>query len=461
MRARILVSTLALIAAALIAFAVPLAFSVRGLLTERALDALGSEARNVAAFIDGRARTCADVQLLTTLISADAGYLTLHATDGRRLFPLDGPDPAGVTQTVRQTASGGGATRVVDGELVAARRLSTAACGLQLVLHIERGGDALSDSVRTAWLAIGAVGAGVLAIAAAAATYQGRKLAAPFEALARSARQLGEGDFTHRAPRSELPEADAIAEALDATADRLGRTVQRGQAFAADAGHQLRTPLTALRLNLEVLEARDPEAAAAALAEADRLEATIDELVALTLLDRPDQDVDVATLVTQRVEAWKDHATAVGRDVVVQTVPTGSVQVRPAAMGQALQVLLDNAIEHGRGTITVRVAPTLPEPGPGAAAHADLGPDQPGVRISVLDEGPGIDGAVRTDGRAGADRGGGPLPLHGGRGLRLARSLVEAEGGRLLLESTSTGTAATIVLPSRRSEVEGPRPQDT
>jgi signal transduction histidine kinase len=216
--------------------------------------------------------------------------------------------------------------------------------------------------------------------------------------------------------------------------DRLGRAVQRSGAFTADASHQLRTPLTALRLNLESLSGADPAAVEATLAEADRLEATIEELVALTRLESTEQVTDVGALVTQRVDAWRELARLSGRRVEVEVLPTPPVRVRAAAVGQALQVLLDNAVAHGRGTVTVRVGPTLP---------AEEGP---GVRVCVSDEGPGID-PRQADGRVGVDRGGGPLPLTGGRGLRLARSLVEAEGGRLTLEGHASGTRACLVLP--------------
>lgn len=437
MRRRILTSTLLLIAAALIAFAVPLALAVRGLLTERALEALAGETEQAAAILDQQVRTCGQVELFVAVVGQGDLDLSVHTRDGRVAFTEPGFEPADVD--IVRTATTSVAARAYAGEhLVAARLLDTRVCAAPLILRTERSDDALASSVRTAWLVIGAFGAAVLAVAAAAATVQGRRLARPFEALAGSARALGEGDFTRRAPRSGLPEADAIAEALDLTADRLGRSVQRGQAFAADAGHQLRTPLTALRLQLEMLEPHDPVTTAAALAEADRLEETISELVALTTLDRPDVDLDLGAFVEGRLEVWRDLATAVGRDVAVEVLPVPAVRVRPAALGQALQVLLDNALEHGAGTVTLRVSPTLPTEGADDRST--------GVRVTVADEGPGIDPDV-VAARTAADRGGGPLPISGGRGLRLARSLIEAEGGRLTVESTGTGTVAIIVLP--------------
>ncbi len=437
MRRRILLSTVAVLAAALLAFAVPLGIAVRSVLTGRALDSLQGELEQVRLVVDQQARSCGEVQLFLALARRSPLDLSLFTPAGGLLLAEPGHRPAADT-TVAAAAGGTVGRARLDDAVVASLPMASTVCGSAMILRGERPAEALDASVRRSWLAIAAVGLGVLALAALAAVVQGGRLARPLEALARSARNLGDGDFSSRAPRSGLPEPDAIADALDATADRLGRAVQRGSAFTADASHQLRTPLTALRLNLEALQPRDPELVGAALAEADRLEHTIDELVALTQLDAAEEDVDLAALVDERVAGWRELAGAAGRRVEVEVVPTPAVRVRGAAVGQALQVLLDNALQHGRGTVTVRVSPTLP-------SGADGGR---GARVCVTDEGPGLPPEV-TAAPPGADRGGGLLPVRGGRGLALARSLIEGEGGRLTLASVDDGTRACLVLPGR------------
>ncbi|MBW3657515.1 MAG: HAMP domain-containing histidine kinase [Actinobacteria bacterium] len=436
MRQRILAATLAVIAAALLAFAVPLGIAVRSLLTDRALDGVAGEVGAIALYVEREARTCGEVELLLAALARSELDLSLFAVDGRLLATEPGHRPA--ADRAVATAARGTSGRAMEGAtLAAAVPLDSQVCGPVMILRGERPADDLARSVRGAWLAIAGVGLGVLALAATAMWWQGRRLVEPLEALALSARRLGDGDFTTRAPRSGLEEPDAIADALDVTAERLGRAMQRGSAFTADASHQLRTPLTALRLQLETLHGADPAAVEAALAEADRLETTVDELVALTGLDAPEREVDLGTLVTGRVDAWRELAAAGGRRVEVELTPTPPVRVRPAAVGQALQVLLDNALAHGAGTVTVRVEPS-----------------GDGVRVCVLDEGPGVDATVAGADRAGADRGGSPLPVRGGRGLVLARSLVEAEGGRLVLgpaapdRPDAPGTRACLVLPA-------------
>lgn len=308
------------------------------------------------------------------------------------------------------------------------------------VLFGVRSDRDLVASNRRAWLVIVGLGSLVLAVAAGAALVQGHRLARPLEALAGAARRLADGDFTSSAPRSGLPEPDQIADALDHTAGRLGSTLDRSRTAAADASHQLRTPLTALHLELEALAASgaDPERVAAAMRQAERLQATVDEFLELTTLERPTLRVDLAEVVDARVAAWAPAAAARGRQVRLDVSPVPPVRVRPEAVGQALQVLLDNALQHGRGTIRVRVAPS---------AARDARPDAGGVRLTVLDEGPGIGPHAL---RALEQRAGPP----GHRGLALARSLVEAEGGRLVVESLSGATAASLILPSALPEAD-------
>ena len=194
--------------------------------------------------------------------------------------------------------------------------------------------------------------------------------------------------------------------------------------------------------------ADDPEGpVAGALAEADRLEETVAELVALTDPGAVDEDVDLGGLVEERADAWRTRAAALGRTLRVEVAPVPPCTLRPGAVAQALEVLVDNALEHGTGTVTVGVQPSTPADGRAL------------VRVTVRDEGPGLPGAAR-DALARADRGPGGLPLRGGRGLLLARALVEGERGRLVVGPDgpgTLGTTVTLVLPARDArDVPGP-----
>lgn len=444
MRRRLLLGGVAVVAATLLLFAVPLVLLSRAQATQAALDGLAARMEQVATAVDEGARTCAEVQLTLTRLAGTRVDVAVFDRGGGLRFAAGpglaaGPSPAGTEVAV--AADGATGRRVADGQLLVAVPLSTAVCGERLVLRGAADGAAAAAAADRTSALLGLAATAALLLGGGVAVVGGRRLVAPLEDLAASAERLGQGDFSERAPRSGLPEPDAIAEALDRTADRLGRAVERGAAFAADASHQLRTPLTALRLHLEQLPgADDPDGPVpAALAEADRLEATIAELVLLTDPGAVDQDVDLAALVRARADAWRTRAAALGRTLRVEAAPVPPCTLRPGAVAQALEVLVDNALQHGRGTVVVGVQPPTP------SDERDL------VRITVGDEGPGLPQAAR-DGLSRADRGPGGLPLHGGRGLLLARALVEGERGRLVVGPERPGpggAAVTLVLPAR------------
>jgi signal transduction histidine kinase len=168
-------------------------------------------------------------------------------------------------------------------------------------LRAERSDAVVASRAHRAWLALAGLALAVLALATAAAFLLARRLAAPLERLAGAARRLGDGDFGARAPRAGVAEVDEVGAALDATAQRLDDLVTRERAFSADASHQLRTPLAALRLELEALELQGEELPAA-LAQVDRLQETVDTLLAVARDTQPGS-------VTADLGAWVAIAT--------------------------------------------------------------------------------------------------------------------------------------------------------
>ncbi len=439
MRTRLVLGGVAVVTLTLLVFALPLGLVVRSQVVSSALDGFAGTMEQTATLIDERSRTCAEVQVTLTALAREDVMVTVFDRMGEARFVQrsllrDGEVPV-ATDVVARAIEGATGSAVVDDQLYVAVPLSTTVCGERLVLQGSTSAAGLDQRVRRSWLFLGLAAAGAVVAGGLAAAAAGRRFARPLESLAAAARQLGDGDFTTRAPRSGMEEADAIADALDRTGDRLGRAVARGTAFAADASHQLRTPLTALRLHLEAARAApgaDVAAIDSAVAEADRLEATIAELVELTSVDAESREVDVGALVAARADAWRARAAQEGRTVEVAAAPDVRCTVRPTALAQAVEVLVDNALQHGRGTVRVVVTPSTPD-----ATEAT-------VRLRVTDEGPGMPDDALTD---RSDRGG--LPVHGGRGLPLARDLVEAEGGRLVLGAHDGHTSALVVLPRR------------
>ncbi|WP_410615749.1 sensor histidine kinase [Amycolatopsis sp. lyj-109] len=252
-----------------------------------------------------------------------------------------------------------------------------------------------------------------------------KRLVQPLEELAAAAERLGDGDFTARSPRAGIPEIDQVGETLDATAARIGSTLERERAFSAEASHQLRTPLTGLRLQLEAaLEtpAADPYAAIrAGIASTDRLERTIEDLLALGRERRaPRAELDLGAILEEVRQAGEALLGPQRRTLRILREDPPPARVAAAAVRQVVGVLLDNAATHGRGTVTVLAR--------------DAGD---ALAIDVADEGPDLG---ETDPFA-------TTPTGHGIGLRLARGLAEAEGGRLRLSRPAPPTF-TLLLPA-------------
>ncbi len=274
---------------------------------------------------------------------------------------------------------------------------------------------------------------GLLAVVAVLLTWllawrQAARLGGSVEDLSQRALRLGDGDFTTEDRVTGIPEIDEVRSALNATATRLDALLARERAFSAEASHQLRTPLTGLQLRLEAAlrTGRDDHTPAilASLAEVDRLERTITDLLALARGTRQKGILDLAGLLSEVNQVWGPRLGSQERALRIQVEDDlPPVEASTAAIRQVLTVLLGNAVEHGRGTVTVGVR--------------DI---EDAVAIDVADEGSVAEGT----GQDLFDRREPDADGHG-IGLALARRLVEAEGGRLQLRSADPTTLTTFL----------------
>jgi signal transduction histidine kinase len=354
--------------------------------------------------------------------------------------PLGLYSPAGTLRTGHGPPAGDPVVRAAAGS----RELSTADVDDMLVaavpvtdhgtlVGIVRAATPHSEiRLRTGLTWVGMLGLAVVAVVAAwlLARRMAARLAKPLEDLSAAAQRLGEGDFTVRAPRAGVPEIDWVAATLDTTAERIGDTLARERALSANASHQLRTPLTGLRLRLEAaLEnpEEDPRAAIrAGIEAADRLERTIDDLLVLARAPhRTGERADLPRLLEEVEHGWHGLLAAQGRALRITGRDAPRPRAAAAAVRQVLGVLLDNATTHGRGTVLVEAR--------------DVGG---ALAIDVSDEGPG----VADDADLFAPDGGSSANGHG-IGLALARRLAEAEGGRLRLSRPRPPTF-TLLLPA-------------
>jgi signal transduction histidine kinase len=410
---------------AITVFGVPLAYGVSQYF-------LGDERNEVERTADTAAITAAaDLVRGRTPNDLKTAYgditVALYGTDGSR---LSGLGPQAADAVVRRAGDGRVASVDDDnGQLVVAVPVSD---GDRVTGVIRAASDYSTVRVRIVSAWGGMLGLAMFALVSTwvLARHQARRLAAPIESLAATAQRLGDGDFSVRTSASGIPEIDAAGEALDSTARRLGALIERERAFSADASHQLRTPLTALRLNLDTsldLPAAEHRAAMlAAIDSADRLEQTIEDLLALARDTGPHGDVlVVADLVAEWAAEWEPALAARHRRLEV-TVDHDLPESRAstAAVRQVVAVLLDNGVRHGAGTVTLAVRDA------GAA-----------LAIDVADEGAGpSDVEAVFQRRANGANG------HG-IGLALARSLAEAEGGRLEL-TRARPPLFTLLLPA-------------
>jgi signal transduction histidine kinase len=273
--------------------------------------------------------------------------------------------------------------------------------------------EALALTCSLALLAVG--------VAVALAVLQARRLARPLQDLAGAADRLGSGDARPLGRRYGVPELDRVAEGLDESAQRISDMLTAERDFAADASHQLRTPLTALSMRLEEMVAAADEPAvvreegAAALVQTERLAEVVSQLLGRTRTPAAGSPgrLWVDDVVAQQVVEWDPAFRRKNRKLEVTGDKNLRAYGRPGTLSQVIATLLDNAFVHGSGTVTIRTSRTAKS-----------------VVIEVRDEGKGVPAELvpRIFERSVSGKPGGT-----GLGLGLARSIAAADGGNVVL----------------------------
>jgi signal transduction histidine kinase len=420
MRRRILGAIIGVTILATSVLTVPLAIVVSRRAAEEGVHELERVAERTATDISPESLQGLDeIELPDT---AAGVAVAVYTTDGR-LIVGKGPDPAdeAVLDTQLLTRS-----HEVGHSLVVTRPVVLD----ETTSAVIRASEPLSETrgrVRRELALLLAFDAVALVTATAVGWFVARRLVKPLDLIRDDAARLGAGDFAIEHRHSGVSELDATSAALADTAERLDDTLRHEREFTANASHQLRTPITALRVSIEgeLMAPRDDHTLVLdeSLAEIDRLESTISTLLEVARTrDVERTEVELSQWASANRVRWQPRLSSEGRNSVF-TGAHETVRVSREVMDEIADVLIDNALEHGDGEVRVQVS------GGGGV-----------MSLTVADDGElGRDPAslfVRHD----------PAATGTGVGLALARSLAEAEGGRLVVSSTAP-TRFRLVLP--------------
>jgi len=422
-RALLLRYGLAMTSVVLVAFLVPLGLLARSLAADHALNAARQDAQQVAIFTGGAAADPARLQAALLAVNDGARATTVFLPDGSTLGAA-----ASRTDSVELAALGRALTAHTAGG--AEVLLPVAGTEGMRVVRTFVPTSQLTAGVARAWVALTALGLTLLVVTAVAGNRIATRLSRSVRELAEVAERLGAGDLAARVVPSGPAEVASVGAVLNGLGAQVAGLLADEREMVADLSHRLRTPITALRLDVELIT--DPAERARMADHIDGLVGAVDTIVhaARTHGPRPVQQCDAGDVVRDRARFWAVLAVHQGRTLDV-LVPAGAAPV-PLAVGElgaALDVLVDNVFRHTpAGTALAlevitrpgRVVVAVADAGPGLAAHELTERGRSGTGSTGI----GVDVARRT-----AERAGGSLEVGvglEGRGTRFALVLPAA-----------------------------------
>ncbi|MEU6736585.1 ATP-binding protein [Streptomyces physcomitrii] len=392
MRRRLINSTLAVVLVVIAVFGVSLVIVETRTITSSAQDRVDSEAVRLVSIVDSRL-------LGKENISAD--ILREQVEPGRHaVVEIPGREPIRI------------------GDRLGGEVIESSARGEQGErVTVQDSRSSVTREVGRTLLIIAAVALLAVIAAVLLAVRQANRLGSPLTDLAETAERLGSGDPRPRHKRYGVPELDRVADVLDGSAERIARMLTAERRLAADASHQLRTPLTALSMRLEEITVTEDldtvkEEASIALAQVERLTDVVERLLTNARDPRTGSAVsfDLDEVIKQQLEEWRPAYRGVGRAIVSSGKHGLRAVGTPGAVAQVLAALIENSLMHGGGTVALRTRVTGNQ-----------------VVVEITDEGTGVPGdlGARIFERTISGRN------STGIGLAVARDLAEADGGRL------------------------------
>jgi signal transduction histidine kinase len=433
---------------ALIAFAVPLGFSLRDRVDEEVRLPAREQADIVAATAAGLltpARRGDLRALVSSAARSSRGRVIVVDRSGRVIADSAGPAELGTSFAQRPEVAAALSGRTLQqtrrsqtlGEELLATATPVIVGGRPAgAVRVTQSVAAVHRAVRRSIGGLVLIAGVVLLMGLVAGALIARKLAGPLRRLEGTAHRIAHGDLDRRATVEGTTEQRSLARSFNEMTDRLSRALRSQREFVADASHQLRTPMTGLRLRVEEARAAlttdgDADGAReeldAGLHEVDRLSHIVDELLLLSRADAPDapaDDVDLGPAASAAVERWSAAAELRGVALSARADRAAVVRCARPDIDRALDSLLENAIQYSPSGSSVTVATR----------------DR---TIEVIDEGPGLapdelEAVFERFHRGRAARGG---PAGTGLGLAIARELLRRWDAVTTIENRPDGGA--------------------
>ena len=449
LRTRLLAAFAYVLVLVIVALEVPLILNVAGRVDAEVKAQAASQSQLVAASAASLMTNRAALRLLSAEAKEDIGGRVIVVDHtGRLLADSDG---------LRAGSYGGRPeirTALEDGRVAQGRRFSDT-LGESLLytavpvvranrrvgaVRVTQSVDAIDARVRRDMLGLAGIGLIALVLGLGFAWLLADTLARPLQRLAEAARRVEAGDLGARAEPEGSTEHREVAHAFNDMTQRLGSVLEAQREFVANASHQLRTPLTGLRLRLEAASLKAGpdlrEELEAAEREVERLAQLLTAL--LTLAREGDRPATGAAVALSRIareahERWIDRAERDGYELVLDCRTNAAAR----ASAEDLAIVADNLVENA-----LKYAP-------GGAVTIECGDEGDEVYLAVIDEGPGLQPGEQEQVFERFARGSGGRRAPGtGLGLALVATLARRWGGTARIENRPEGGArAEIRLP--------------
>ncbi len=455
MSGRLMLSYLAVTLAILLVLGIPLGIFFRTLEVDRLTAATERDATTLATLVEDVLELDLPVDDTTAVrYSTDTGARVV-VTDDAGISLVDTAAPVDRDLSTRpeiesalagRPSSGTRRSETLDDELLYVAVPVASGGTTHGAVRLTLGTAELNEQVGRFWFGIAAMGALVLLIATGVGWTMARWVTRPVRQLAATAERFASGDLSAEPDQPGAPaEIVGLQRRMNEMAERLDAQLAEQRAFVADASHQLRTPLTALRLRLEntqeqlrplATQEADPGALevqrselTAAVSEVDRLTELVAGLLRLARAEQRSGDVtetaDLCALARDRVDTW--HAVAEAEEVDLAfsaEVPDLPVLATASGVEQVLDNLIDNAVAAAAAG--------------GTKVVVEVGAEHEGAWLTVSDDGAGLDDedkqrAVDRFWRGHSERPG------TGLGLPIVAELMDAFGGDVTLGDSPEG----------------------